>query len=40
MKAARSALRISLVLRARVMETVMAAATYILRGGANAMAVR
>jgi Flp pilus assembly protein CpaB len=41
MKVARSALRISLALRERagVRETVMAAATYIFRGGADAMAV-
>jgi hypothetical protein len=41
MKVAPSALRISLALRemAGVRETVMAAATYILRGGADAMAV-
>jgi hypothetical protein len=40
-KVARSALRIPLALgeRAGVRETVMAAATYILRGGADAMAV-
>jgi hypothetical protein len=41
-KVVRSALRIPLALgeRAGVRETVMAAATYILRGGADAMAVR
>jgi hypothetical protein len=41
MKVAPSALRISLALRemAGVRETVMAAATYIFRGGADAMAV-
>jgi hypothetical protein len=41
MKVAPSALHISLALRERagVRETVMAAATYILRGGADAMAV-
>jgi hypothetical protein len=42
MKIARSALRISLALRERagvMRETVMAAATYIFRGGADAMAV-
>jgi hypothetical protein len=40
-KVVRSALRIPLALRERagVRETVMAAATYILRGGADAMAV-
>jgi hypothetical protein len=40
-KVARSALRVSLALgeMAGVRETVMAAATYILRGGADAMAV-
>jgi len=40
-KVARSALQIPLALRERagVMETVMAAATYIVRGGADAMAV-
>jgi hypothetical protein len=41
MKVAPSALPISLALRKRagVRETVMAAATYIFRGGADAMAV-
>jgi hypothetical protein len=42
MKVARSALRLPRALgeRAGVRETVMAAATYIFRGGADAMAVK